>query len=1560
MAQVTVEAQYIADTAQYVRALRNAAAATSALADQIPGAVRASDDLNRSSRELGEGAKEASKGFSVLRNAMGTALGVAAVNLVTNLTGRLKGFAKASFDAAARVEELDIAMNSIGKATGLGADTIKDATQAIRDNGIELAAAQQIAIEFAQNQLDLASASKVARVAQDLAVIAGQNSTATTQLLTQAIITGNSMLLKSAGISRLASEGYAEYAKQIGKSVRQLSAQERQQAVTNLILKEGARVAGTYEGAMNAAGKVLRSFKRIINDIQIEIGKVLLDAFGPLIKATYDMLKAFSKSVREGGALSGTLTMLSNNFQTLSEPLVDFIKNMTESIKSGKGMENIGKSIETIIPPLMTAVETVRALAATYASVLIPALQALMPLFTALSSVLTPILTLFTSLPEPIRMVIGLLILMQIVMKKSTVAATVFGASWKSLSTAFTTRTTMMMTSLRAFEVKIKTAMIAAKTQFGALAAAAKVASVGVVNSFRAMAIAARGLLVAMGPIGWALVAATVAFEVLAGRSADTEAKVAALRDTIDETTGAFTELSKATIANDLRANLSPEDQIMLREMGLGVEAMASAIIEGGPAIQEMGQRFNDAIGPSGRIKTNILGIRDAVVVAERNFGGYAKIADEALSQQEQASIDAGLAQEAASRKTQMALTAEMAAHKQREQEYISGLLNMTEVEKNQRDFSIRKSQEMAKATDAATRSFEALDEAVNNLNEALSAEATYDNARMGILKLSKELNEGDKKLKGYSEAALDNRKAIRDAAQGYIDYANSLNDPIERQAALEEGQRKIRKAIKEAGLDPKDSDILKTLKEQAEQSGKTVDEFAAQREIAAQYGNDVGKNFIDGIIEELKKGKSQVDAAGADSVSGMVDAAENTLGIDSPSKEAIKLAKQFVAGIIVGVRQNKKLADMEVSELGQGMLDALESKLDEFTSKLETAAGAFRNIEDLTAGTRAEFGLPSQIMETFGEGASFSGILSGYEELRQNALDIFAPMLDKEIIPKDVRRKNRAALNDTLGDLKAATQAAVNLVKRREELQQDMRDLDKAYSDSVAEINQRYNALDKAAADEMKAAEKHFSSLMSGINARYDALEKAAAANIKRIEKHYDDLIPALESALKAANDAYDRENKVLQGLISDRDGFLGNIQKGFRGFLNNLKVEGDKTAKTITRVTEKIVNGIRVATSETFTEETAGGGFAEALEGRVQAIRDFTTNVNALLSRGLDPSLVQDFVSAGIDSAGETVAALAAGSDDQIAQVNAAQAELGSLIAQFTTDASAAWFDYGIAQQEAIVAPLQTAAEQAQIALDQAKLARETELAAAQAHAEALRVSRQAELAQAQADRDAELERIRAYQEQLRLDRESELKAAADDYNKQKEEINKELADIELALAANARNINKTFMDLRAPMLRRMRKFGNDIVNGLIAGLAAREGALYGKADAIAAGIRHRINAAFNFGSPSRVTRTMGQQIAEGLIVGMNSELRNVERAADQLAGAVMAPLAMPNMARVGAAPTGAMGARTSGAGGGSTINVTVNAGMGTDGAEVGRQVVEAIRKYERRSGPVFVSAS
>ena len=41
------------------------------------------------------------------------------------------------------------------------------------------------------------------------------------------------------------------------------------------------------------------------------------------------------------------------------------------------------------------------------------------------------------------------------------------------------------------------------------------------------------------------------------------------------------------------------------------------------------------------------------------------------------------------------------------------------------------------------------------------------------------------------------------------------------------------------------------------------------------------------------------------------------------------------------------------------------------------------------------------------------------------------------------------------------------------------------------------------------------------------------------------------------------------------------------------------------------------------------------------------------------------------------------------------------------------------------------------------------------------------------------------------------------------------------------------------------------------------------------------------------------------------------------------------------------------------GTTYNIVVNAGIGTSGSQVGKEIVDAIKRFEKTSGPVFASA-
>jgi phage-related protein len=248
-----------------------------------------------------------------------------------------------SFHAAARVDELDIAMNAVGKSTGLGYAAIKEATLAIKAEGIEMEIAQKAALKFAQNNLDLTQASKLATAAQDLAVISGMNSSDTFNMLTHAVITGRSEVLKSVGIQKSAGQMYEEFARKIGVTTNALTFQQKQAAVLEGALTEGAKVFGTYAAAMTTPGKVLRSFARVQNEVLVSVGNVLLKGFGPLIFSSYNLVKAMAKASEQSKTVQTVLDALKTVLTKLTEPVVKFVDKITLMITNlDKGTQSLG------------------------------------------------------------------------------------------------------------------------------------------------------------------------------------------------------------------------------------------------------------------------------------------------------------------------------------------------------------------------------------------------------------------------------------------------------------------------------------------------------------------------------------------------------------------------------------------------------------------------------------------------------------------------------------------------------------------------------------------------------------------------------------------------------------------------------------------------------------------------------------------------------------------------------------------------------------------------------------------------------------------------------------------------------------------------------------------------------------------------------------------------------------------------------------------------------------------------------------------------------------------
>ena len=137
-------------------------------------------------------------------------------------------------------------------------------------------------------------------------------------------------------------------------------------------------------------------------------------------------------------------------------------------------------------------------------------------------------------------------------------------------------------------------------------------------------------------------------------------------------------------------------------------------------------------------------------------------------------------------------------------------------------------------------------------------------------------------------------------------------------------------------------------------------------------------------------------------------------------------------------------------------------------------------------------------------------------------------------------------------------------------------------------------------------------------------------------------------------------------------------------------------------------------------------------------------------------------------------------------------------------------------------------------------------------------------------------------------------------------------------------------------------LRGIGSQIMQGLLNGLRDAWKAIETWVNDKVNWIKNAFKKAMKIGSPSKVFYEYGQNIVEGLALGMDSLSPEIDAS---VAGMVPST------------PGAVFGA---GAGGvGSTYNITVNAGMGANGAKLGEEIVAAIKRYERTSGKVFASA-
>lgn len=276
-------------------------------------------------RELQKGAKSADRTVQNMSQNITKALGAVSVAFLATfgvhqmrkLAEGIGDFAFGVTLTAARTEVLEVVLKRVGITAGHSFDDLKQLEGKIKDLGITTQVARTILIRLMQTNLDLSYATKIATAAQNLGIIAGQNTAQAAETLTMAVAAQRPILLKQFGIMTNLNDIYAKQAKLLGKAVDDLTEMERRQSFVNEIMEQAARVQGIYTDAMEKAGKKFTSIPRHAEEAANAIGNIFLPVFGQMVD---DVTRGF-KDIKVAAEDETAVKEWGENLLLLYQPL---------------------------------------------------------------------------------------------------------------------------------------------------------------------------------------------------------------------------------------------------------------------------------------------------------------------------------------------------------------------------------------------------------------------------------------------------------------------------------------------------------------------------------------------------------------------------------------------------------------------------------------------------------------------------------------------------------------------------------------------------------------------------------------------------------------------------------------------------------------------------------------------------------------------------------------------------------------------------------------------------------------------------------------------------------------------------------------------------------------------------------------------------------------------------------------------------------------------------------------------------------------------------------------
>jgi hypothetical protein len=285
--------------------------------------------FKRAGEQVGQTTREMQRELSVLEKAFQAAF---AFNVGTDIYHWIKRIA-ASIPAAvaevtrlnARYAELGVVLEVVGARAGYSMGQLRELERSLQRTGVSMLQSRQSILSMIQAHLDLSQATKLARAAQDVAVVGQMNSSEALQRMTHGIVSGQTEILRTMGIMVNFEAAYKRTAREIGVSTGALTEQQKVQTRLNEVMKQAATLTGAYEASMTSASKQLRSTERYVEDLKVRVGAVFAPAYTQLVFAYADALKGAAHWVEQNDAM---LTRWANNLAQLIHGAITAVRSL--------------------------------------------------------------------------------------------------------------------------------------------------------------------------------------------------------------------------------------------------------------------------------------------------------------------------------------------------------------------------------------------------------------------------------------------------------------------------------------------------------------------------------------------------------------------------------------------------------------------------------------------------------------------------------------------------------------------------------------------------------------------------------------------------------------------------------------------------------------------------------------------------------------------------------------------------------------------------------------------------------------------------------------------------------------------------------------------------------------------------------------------------------------------------------------------------------------------------------------------------------------------------------